>query len=159
LLLRSSTRKEAVTIQKWFFSSQPCYKTCILSSWTFLCVAECRTISMGQGQEVHARKLIQMSMQQVHTQAPFLLLFCLCPSPQWGEAAFPMCCLLILRTCFARTVSFWLPMNFKLHSPMESLFHFLLYMFLYLFIYSFLYLFTIWKTRLTPKDVEFHDQY
>nr|XP_023422402.1 LOW QUALITY PROTEIN: dynein heavy chain 8, axonemal [Cavia porcellus] len=25
---------------------------------------ECRTISMGQGQEVHARKLIQMSMQQ-----------------------------------------------------------------------------------------------
>lgn len=28
-------------------------------------VAECRTISMGQGQEYHARKLIQMSMQQV----------------------------------------------------------------------------------------------
>ncbi|KAI6071724.1 Dynein heavy chain 8, axonemal isoform X1 [Aix galericulata] len=26
---------------------------------------ECRTISMGQGQEVHARKIIQMSMQQI----------------------------------------------------------------------------------------------
>ena len=46
-------------------------KTDILLLWAS-CVAECRTISMGQGQEVHARKLIQMSMQQVCNQgAPF----------------------------------------------------------------------------------------
>lgn len=42
-------------------------KTGILLLWAS-CVAECRTISMGQGQEVHARKLIQMSMQQVCSQ-------------------------------------------------------------------------------------------
>lgn len=42
----------------------------ILLLWASSCVTECRTISMGQGQEVHARKLIQMSMQQVCNQGP-----------------------------------------------------------------------------------------
>lgn len=54
-----------MTIEELFFLSQSCYKIYILSQWSFSYVTECRTISMGQGQEVHARKLIQVSMQQV----------------------------------------------------------------------------------------------
>lgn len=53
--------------------SQSCYKMYVLTRGTFCCVTECRTISMGQGQEVHARKLIQMSMQQVRGRGQALL--------------------------------------------------------------------------------------
>lgn len=70
---------ETMTIQKLFLS-QSHYKIFVWSEWTFSCVTECRTISMGQGQEVHARKLIQMSMQQVCSKGLCLLTHCACCS-------------------------------------------------------------------------------
>lgn len=129
---------KAMTIQKLFLS-QSHYKIFVLSWWTFSYVTECRTISMGQGQEVHARKLIQMSMQQVRSEGAWLLMHRSCCSsghlvylgpPQRrvkhsacdAQSFFPFLFMYIESTCDC----LWI-LNLKLgcsRQPQKSMFYF-----------------------------------